>query len=201
MKFALRKLLNSATRFLPRARTAQQSREGRTHFLQLRKRTCVLNCPIPQFRAFSARKNDRCSESSTFQDDTEWSQSSTRPTRCAKQRKRCFHAARVGIPSSGKRLSERQMFFYRRLIGLKLKCDEEFPINFDDLWQCVGYSRKDNAKRMLENFQVQIEYVNVISVDKIRNRPGPRENMLTLDCAQKLAMRGDTDVGKEVSKK
>lgn len=36
---------------------------------------------------------------------------------------------------------------------------DEFPVNFDDLWQWCGYSRKDSAKRTLEsNFEKDFDF-------------------------------------------
>ena len=82
-----------------------------------------------------------------------------------------------------------------------LESEVEFPVDFEDAWIWLGYSRKDVAKRSLLNcgfieeldFQISAEAIttgiSAISKESI---------FLTTDCFKQWCMMSGTDKGKEV---
>lgn len=86
----------------------------------------------------------------------------------------------------------------------QLSSDEQFPINFDDAYVWLGYSRKDVAKRafLSAGFSETDDYQLHISAEL---RPqGGFSNLeyiyLTLDCFKTWCLLAPTDKGKEVRK-
>ncbi len=77
---------------------------------------------------------------------------------------------------------------------------EQFPVNFDEFWQWVGYARKDAAKRTLEaNFKIGIDYDLLHNkVEQVSGAKWIDKIMLSTDCAKSFAMLAQTDKGKEV---
>jgi phage anti-repressor protein len=78
-----------------------------------------------------------------------------------------------------------------------------FPVNFDDAWQWLGYSKKGNAKRALleggfirgTDFLIS-EEATTTGISAI-----PLETIsLTVECFKLLAMLSGTEKGKEVRK-
>ncbi len=81
---------------------------------------------------------------------------------------------------------------------------EEFPVDFNELWQWCGYSRKSKAKEKLtKHFERDLDYCT-----KKCNQPSTNASgfvqveilKLTLDAAKEFAMMAGTDQGKEVRK-
>jgi phage anti-repressor protein len=75
----------------------------------------------------------------------------------------------------------------------------QFPIDFEDAWGWIGYSRKDSAKRALlscgfvEGIDLHIN-VELGTLDD----PNPEECiMLTVDCLKMWAMMAGTEKGRE----
>lgn len=77
-----------------------------------------------------------------------------------------------------------------------LQENQVFPINFNEAWEWIGYSRKDAAKRTLEaNFTQGVDYQvlhNKVERQKVENIS------LSADCFKTLCMLAQTEVGKEV---
>jgi len=75
-----------------------------------------------------------------------------------------------------------------------------FPVEFEKLWQWVGFTRKSNAKRVLDaNFLLNTDYG--VSLKSEQNPKGGRpskELYLTLDAAKAFAMLAQTECGKAV---
>lgn len=85
--------------------------------------------------------------------------------------------------------------------ALKLvKQKSEFKVDFDSLWQWCGYTRKDNAKKVLtDNFERNFDFSCELRKNPSRGRP--KEIItLTLDAAKEFAMLAQTPQGKEVRK-
>jgi phage anti-repressor protein/phage antirepressor YoqD-like protein len=83
---------------------------------------------------------------------------------------------------------------------------EEFPVDFDQAWQWIGYSTKGNAKKILEeNFIKGVDF-NLIKKNKVqiegnREIDRPYEAIfLTVDCFKSFCMMARTEKGKEVRK-
>lgn len=86
-----------------------------------------------------------------------------------------------------------------------INSENEFPINLDDAWQWLGYSRKDNAKSTLtNNFDQGVDYIiqapeNSGAVAKQGFSAFNRQEIyLTVDCFKAFAMLAGTAKGKEV---
>ncbi|MDJ0712877.1 MAG: hypothetical protein QNJ54_01495 [Prochloraceae cyanobacterium] len=81
---------------------------------------------------------------------------------------------------------------------------EDFPVDFDLLWQWVGYSRKDKGKEMLvKNFEEGIDY----RLHQIRETRANgsfshywEKIELTTGCAKEFGMLAQTDNGRLVRK-
>jgi phage anti-repressor protein len=101
----------------------------------------------------------------------------------------------------------------------------QYPVDFDDAWQWVGYARKDIALRTLqENFEEGTDFClsgmiskaardnNLISRNKVENQVsdsshGGKRNgagrkvavyLLTVDCFKAFCMMAGTEKSKEV---
>lgn len=78
---------------------------------------------------------------------------------------------------------------------------EPFPVNFEDAWRWLGYSRKDNAKA---NFlkcgfvkALDYEVFRGIQENLVGGRPS-EEICLTIECLKQWGMMCGTDKGREV---
>ena len=87
----------------------------------------------------------------------------------------------------------------------------EFTVDFDELWQWCGYSRKDNAKRMLKSrFFESMDFVETfLTLEEHDNHAGsslhkkssatkPMKIWTTPDCAKKFGMLAQTKEGDRV---
>lgn len=86
------------------------------------------------------------------------------------------------------------------IFGL-LKSTDEFPVDFDNAWVWIGYSRKDVAKSSL----ISAGFLPGTDFRISRNITGnsgrgrnPDSIWLTLDCFKSFAMMAGTERGKEV---
>jgi len=79
---------------------------------------------------------------------------------------------------------------------------EQYPVDFDDAWQWVGYTRKDNAlKVLIDGFDKEQDY-SLILRNRSDGKPGKPYNayFLTVDCFKSFCMMAGTERGKEVRK-
>lgn len=85
----------------------------------------------------------------------------------------------------------------RELVFEFIESESPFPIDFEQAWQWIGYTRKDNAKRVLdENFETELDFSSLM-----RKSPMGRPTeliKLSLDCFKQLAMMAGTEKGQEV---
>lgn len=74
----------------------------------------------------------------------------------------------------------------------------KFPINFEDVWERLGYSRKDNALRKLKSvlFEGQ-EYSSDVRRNAQRGNPS-HLLLLTIDGFKHFCLAAETAVGREV---
>ena len=82
--------------------------------------------------------------------------------------------------------------------------NDEFPVNFDDAWQWLGYSSKQSAKKkLLRNFEKGIDYLSKwMSVAHSNGLTASRteEICLTIDCLKSLGMMAGTEQGRIIRK-
>jgi phage anti-repressor protein len=72
--------------------------------------------------------------------------------------------------------------------------NDEFPINFEDAWQWLGYATKASAKRNLKQFSEGVDFSTSVLKSILATRPA-EQILLTIDCFKMLAMMAKTDVG------
>jgi hypothetical protein len=101
-------------------------------------------------------------------------------------------------------MSAEQQEYYALLMRERLTATEPFPVHFDPLWDSLGYTLKENAKRILKTYTLNTDYVLLVKNDEQNNQEHDRrggsnreEIYLTLDAAQKFALQSR---GKNASK-
>lgn len=87
-------------------------------------------------------------------------------------------------------------------LAILQKGTSQFKVNFDDMWQWVGYSTKANAKRTLEtNFEEELDFIILDEATTTGISANPKQSIfLTVDCAKQFAMVAQTENGKVVRK-
>ncbi len=81
-----------------------------------------------------------------------------------------------------------------------IESKDPFPIDFEDAWKWIGYSRKDVAKRKLvSNLMEVIDYQSLLRKEK-REIGATHRNIvkLTVDCFKSFCMMAETERGREV---
>lgn len=75
-----------------------------------------------------------------------------------------------------------------------------FPVDFDEAWQWIGFSRKNNAKRILiREFESNRDFILLFKEqNKATSKSNPEKIYLTVDCFKAFCMLADTGVGKQV---
>lgn len=91
--------------------------------------------------------------------------------------------------------------FDHELFIQNLNSPNPFPWDFDLVWELLGYSRKDNAKRVLEsNLEEGFDFsASKRKTSKEGGRPAD-VIMLSHDAFKHMAMMAGTDTGKQVRK-
>jgi len=90
------------------------------------------------------------------------------------------------------------------LIDNALLADGQYPVDFNDAWEWVGYSRKDVALEMLKANFVDVEDFNLrniveVQIEGTRKVKRPMTAItLTSDCFKEFCMMAGTDKGREV---
>ena len=82
-----------------------------------------------------------------------------------------------------------------------VESEEDFPVDFDDAWVWIGYSKKDKALDALFSiFEEGLDFTR--NGGKSKEGPGrPMDSyFLTKDCLKEFCMLARTDKGKEVRK-
>jgi phage anti-repressor protein len=74
-----------------------------------------------------------------------------------------------------------------------------FPIEFDEAWTWLEYSRKDNAKvALVENFEEKIDYLINQEIANAFMQTKREKILLTIECLKMWGMMCGTPKGKEV---
>ena len=86
------------------------------------------------------------------------------------------------------------------LVQSWVKSDAEFPVDFDLLWQGLGYSTKGNALRKLEQAEMLEgqDFGIIIRNDKNSAGAPTKHYYLSVDAAKALCMMAPTATGKQV---
>lgn len=98
------------------------------------------------------------------------------------------------------RLSGEHQNLYARLMQSRYSSTEPFPVEFEQLYEQLGYSRPENPKEKLTSqYEENIDWV--ISHPRVgnsgRGRPAT-SYALTIDCAQRFALAAGTEKGKQI---
>jgi phage anti-repressor protein len=81
-----------------------------------------------------------------------------------------------------------------------LESAEEYPVDFDDAWQWLGYATKQKAQKKLEqNFEKGSDYLTKGLKSSTGGRPSELI-VLTVDCFKSLGMTAGTEQGKQIRK-
>jgi phage anti-repressor protein len=81
-----------------------------------------------------------------------------------------------------------------------LESEEEYPVDFDDAWQWLGYATKQKAQKKLEqNFEKGSDYLTKGLKSSTGGRPSELI-ILTVDCFKSLGMTAGTEQGKQIRK-
>lgn len=81
-----------------------------------------------------------------------------------------------------------------------IRSNEQFPVDFDQVWRWLGYSRKGYCKDVLiRNFIEQADYMFFQLLPKKQTQGRPSDEIhLTTDCFKQLSMIANTEKGKKV---
>lgn len=75
---------------------------------------------------------------------------------------------------------------------------DQFPVDFDDAWQWIGYAKKQNAKdTLIECFQEGVDFIR----SGVKSNTGGRPSdliLLSSDCFKEMGMLAKTEKGKEI---
>jgi hypothetical protein len=86
--------------------------------------------------------------------------------------------------------------FNKELALSLVNSEDNFPIDFEEAWQWLGFSTKASAKRKLNHFNEGIDF----STSWLKTPDGGRPSefiRLTVDCFKSLAMMAGTEKGRE----
>ncbi|CAK0778068.1 hypothetical protein CVIRNUC_004561 [Coccomyxa viridis] len=102
-------------------------------------------------------------------------------------------------------LTDEQVTWYDALQVARYTVSEKYPVDLDEMWQCVGFPRKDVAVRtMKQHLTPEMHYViipqNCGGYKRIvqKTGPAPDQYALTLEAAQHLAMGAPGTNGRQV---
>lgn len=98
-------------------------------------------------------------------------------------------------------ISQQQMYVANFYCFLNHDSDKDFIINFDNVWKWVGFTRKDNGKKLLEKFfKVDIDY-KIVFLRLEENLLGGRPSetiMITINTFKKFCLKAGTKKADEV---
>jgi hypothetical protein len=98
-------------------------------------------------------------------------------------------------------ISQQQMYVANFYCFLNHDSDKDFIINFDNVWKWVGFTRKDNGKKLLEKFfKLDIDY-KIVFLRLEENLLGGRPSetiMITINTFKKFCLKAGTKKADEV---
>lgn len=98
-------------------------------------------------------------------------------------------------------ISQQQMYVANFYCFLNHDSDKDFIIDFDNVWKWVGFTRKDNGKKLLEKFfKLDIDY-KIVFLRLEENLLGGRPSetiMITINTFKKFCLKAGTKKADEV---
>ena len=98
--------------------------------------------------------------------------------------------------------NQQQLFVASFYCFLNYDSKKDFVIDFDNVWKWLGFTRKDNSKRLLEKFFVlDVDYkIGLLHWEEPKNKGGfNKENiMLTINTFKKFCLKAGTKTADEV---
>jgi phage anti-repressor protein/transcription termination factor NusB len=96
--------------------------------------------------------------------------------------------------------NEQEIFTMSFYNYLKYDDEKDFIIDLDNVYKQIGYTRKSNAKRALENnFDLNIDYKSTL-LPKEQGQIQLEQILLNIDTFKSLCMLAKTDQGKQIRK-
>ena len=94
---------------------------------------------------------------------------------------------------------EQQLFISSFYCYLNYKSDD-FVIDLDDIWEWLGFSRKNDTKKVLEkNFKIEIDYLVLRQAPQNLSGGRPREKiMLKIKTFKKMCLKANTSKANEI---
>ncbi len=96
-------------------------------------------------------------------------------------------------------LSENERKAIQNCVENALISNEKFPVDFNDVWQWAGYSRKDSAKRTLKkffkenkDFMIFDDFSTGFPTRKASDGRPEKGIKLTLDCAINFSLKANS---------
>lgn len=99
--------------------------------------------------------------------------------------------------------SQQQLFVASFYCYLNYDSKNDFVIDLDDVWKWIGFTRRDNCKRVLEkNFIQDIDYKILLlrKEEQVHGGHNKEEILLNIDTFRELCTLVGTDRGKEIRK-
>jgi phage anti-repressor protein len=96
---------------------------------------------------------------------------------------------------------DQQLFIESFRMYLNHDQETEYIVDLDDIWEWLGFSRKDPAKRVLhKNFEKEVDYKIIIHQDVINVSSGrPNEQILmNIKTFKKLCLKANTEKADDV---
>ena len=102
-------------------------------------------------------------------------------------------------------LTDEQVTWYDALQVARYSVSEKYPVDLDEMWQCVGFPRKDLAVRTLkQHLTLELHYLTLpqncggYKENTAYSGPAPDRYFMTLEAAQHLAMGAPGKNGRHV---
>ena len=104
-------------------------------------------------------------------------------------------------------IEDYNMYIMNFYVYLKYDPIYDFPVNLEEVLDFIGFSRKDNFKRILDNNFIENEDYIILSKEKQVNDRNlgciglnKEKIMLNVDCFKQVCMKVDTDKSKKIRK-
>jgi phage anti-repressor protein len=101
--------------------------------------------------------------------------------------------------------SDQQLFIASFYCYLKYDCKTDFIIEMDDVWKWLGFSRRDNCKRVIEkHFTRDTDYLLLNSAEQVKTNGGAGLNkekvVMNVETFKSLCLLANTEKSKSIRK-